>query len=148
MKNEINADSAQPFFILHSSLFIYSSSFFLRIERLRVFFFSSPGLSVFIPASSGSMRIRPQYSQTITFLCILMSSCLCGGILLKQPPQASRCTYTMPSPLRAFLRIRLKEARRRGSILVSSSFTFIFRRSSSARVSSMMSSSSLRFRSS
>ena len=42
------------------------------------------------PASSGSIMIRPQYSQTITFLRNLISICFWGGILLKQPPQASR----------------------------------------------------------
>ena len=47
----------------------------LRIARLRVVFFSSvTTLSIFTPANSGSIMIRPQYSQTIIFLCILMSS--------------------------------------------------------------------------
>ena len=56
-----------------------SSTFFeeavLRMERLRAFFFSSiPILSSFTPASSGSIMIRPQYSHTMIFLCILISS--------------------------------------------------------------------------
>ena len=50
-----------------------SSSFFLRVV-LRFFGFSSAGLSTFTPASSGSIRIRPQYSQTMIFLCIFTSS--------------------------------------------------------------------------
>ena len=50
-----------------------SSSFFLRVV-LRFFGFSSVGLSTFTPASSGSIRIRPQYSQTMIFLCIFTSS--------------------------------------------------------------------------
>lgn len=43
-----------------------------------------------IPASSGSIMMRPQYSHTIIFLCILISSCFWGGMRLKQPPQALR----------------------------------------------------------
>ena len=50
-----------------------SSPFFLRVV-LRFFGFSSAGLSTFTPASSGSIRIRPQYSQTMIFLCIFTSS--------------------------------------------------------------------------
>ena len=50
-----------------------SSSFFLRVV-LRFFGFSSAGLSTFTPANSGSIRIRPQYSQTMIFLCIFTSS--------------------------------------------------------------------------
>src|SRR5690606_39166416 len=75
--------------------------------------------SVTNPASSGSIMIRPQYSHTMIFLPSLISICFCGGILLKQPPQAPRWMGTMPSPLRAFLRIRLKAANSRGSMVVS-----------------------------
>ena len=38
---------------------------------------------------------------------ITKHSSFCGGILLKQPPQASRSTGTTASPLREFERIRL-----------------------------------------
>ena len=86
--------------------------------------------------------IRPQYSQTMIFLRERISSCLWGGILLKQPPQASRCTYTIPNPLREFLRIRLKDWSKRGSILVSSSLALSLSFSSSCLVSEMISSSS------
>lgn len=48
------------------------SSVFLRRE-VRRFGFSS-GRSIFTPASSGSIIIRPQYSHTIIFLRIRMSS--------------------------------------------------------------------------
>ncbi len=44
------------------------------------------------PASSWSTNIRPQYSHTITFLRKRISNWRCAGILLKHPPQASRCT--------------------------------------------------------
>ena len=51
------------------------SPFERRIIRLPLRFgFSSFGASGFTPASSGSMRIRPQYSQTIIFLRIRTSS--------------------------------------------------------------------------
>lgn len=46
--------------------------------------------STFTPASSGSTRIRPQYSHTMIFLRVRISSWRWGGTLLKQPPQASR----------------------------------------------------------
>ena len=48
------------------------SSVFLRRE-VRRFGFSS-GRSIFTPASSGSIIMRPQYSHTIIFLRIRMSS--------------------------------------------------------------------------
>ena len=32
--------------------------------------------------------MRPQYSHTMIFFLILISACFCGGIRLKQPPQA------------------------------------------------------------
>lgn len=48
------------------------------------------GASSVIPAISGSMRIRPQYSQTRIFFLILISSWRWGGMRLKQPPQALR----------------------------------------------------------
>ena len=51
-----------------------SSAFFLRIARLRFGFSSVAGVTTLTPANSGSMRIRPQYSQGIIFLCILMSN--------------------------------------------------------------------------
>lgn len=52
-----------------------SSAFLVRrVVRVLRFGFSSSGVSTFTPANSGSMRIRPQYSQTMIFLCILMSS--------------------------------------------------------------------------
>ena len=75
-----------------AGIYSASSDFFLRIVRLRFGFSSATGLSILTPANSGSMRIRPQYSQGIIFLCILMSYWRWGGILLKQPPHASRCT--------------------------------------------------------
>ena len=46
--------------------------------------------SAITPANSGSIMMRPQYSHTIIFLRIRISSCFWGGILLKQPPHASR----------------------------------------------------------
>ena len=54
-----------------SGIVASSSAFFvvLRIVRLARFGFSSEaGLSVFTPASSGSIMILPQYSQTMIFL--------------------------------------------------------------------------------
>ena len=45
-----------------------------RDNGLRFGFSSVFGVSIFTPANSGSMRIRPQYSQGIIFLCILISS--------------------------------------------------------------------------
>lgn len=54
--------------------------------------FVSKCFSVSTPASSGSIMMRPQYSQTMIFLRIRISNCFWGGILLKQPPHASRCT--------------------------------------------------------
>ena len=51
-------------------------------------------------------RIRPQYSQTISFLPWRISTWRCGGIRLKQPPQASRFTVTTARPLRTLRRIR------------------------------------------
>ena len=101
----------------------------------------SPGASV-TPANSGSIMMRPQYSQTITFLCIFISICFCGGMRLKQPPQALRWIYTMPRPLRAFLRIRLNAANVRVSIRGSRDLAFSRSDSSSCRVSDTISSSS------
>ena len=68
------------------------SSFFSAFLRLRRLGFSSVDFCSCTPASSGSIMMRPQYSQTMIFLRIRMSSCRWGGILLKQPPQASRST--------------------------------------------------------
>ena len=73
-------------YIIRTSFYYYSAdssifssaSFFvvrLRIARLR-FGFSSTGVSGLTPANSGSINMRPQYSQTIIFLCILISNCL------------------------------------------------------------------------
>ena len=119
------------------------SSSFLRMLRRRLGFSSLT--SALTPASSGSMRIRPQYSHTITFLRIRTSNWRCGGILAKQPPHASRCTYTIPSPLRLFLRIRLKAVSKRGSIEISRFLAFSRSFSSSAFVSATISSSSFFF---
>src|SRR4051794_23707582 len=47
-----------------------------------------------------STRIRPQFSQMMIFLRCLISLCFCGGMALKQPPQASRSTGTTARPLR------------------------------------------------
>lgn len=116
----------------------YSAVFLLLV----VFSFTSSLCSRVTPANSGSIMIRPQYSQTMIFLRERISNCLWGGILLKQPPQASRCTYTIPNPLREFLRIRLKDWSKRGSILVSSSLALSLSFSSSCLVSEMISSSS------
>ena len=58
------------------------------------------------PSSGSATRIRPQYSQTISFLPWRISTWRCGGIRLKQPPQASRFTVTTASPLRTLLRMR------------------------------------------
>lgn len=98
-----------------------------------------------MPAISGSIMIRPQYSQTMIFLPSLMSICFWGGILLKQPPQAPLCTGTIPSPLRAFLRIRLYAASRRGSMEASVFFAFSRIFSSCALVSETISASSFFF---
>ena len=57
----------------------------------------------------------------------------------------SCCTYTIPNPLREFLRIRLKDCNRRGSILVSKSLALSLNFSSSCLVSEIISSSSLFF---
>ena len=57
-------------------------------------------------SSSSETRIRPQYSHTMIFLFCLISNCRCGGIRLKQPPQASRFTVTTASPLRTLERMR------------------------------------------
>ena len=51
-----------------------SSAFLRREMRLRFGFSSVFGVSIFTPANSGSMRIRPQYSQGMIFLCILISN--------------------------------------------------------------------------
>jgi len=51
-------------------------------------------------ARSLSTSIRPQFSQIIIFLRCLISLCFCGGMALKQPPQASRSTGTTARPLR------------------------------------------------
>lgn len=51
-------------------------------------------------ARSVSTKMRPQFSQTITFLRCLISLCFWGGMKLKQPPQASRSTGTTAKPLR------------------------------------------------
>ncbi len=68
--------------------------------KKEITFFSLPPFSIFrffpgenyseIPANSGSIMMRPQYSQTMIFLPILISICFWGGILLKHPPQAPR----------------------------------------------------------
>jgi len=66
--------------------------FYFAFALERVGFFSTSG-STGLPVprrKSASTRIRPQCSQTIIFLCVRMSNWRCGGILLKQPPQASR----------------------------------------------------------
>ena len=84
----------------------YSSS--LRATRRRRFFFSSTGFSTLIPANSGSMRIRPQYSHTITFLWKATSRRRWGGIFAKQPPQESRSRATMASPLRKMVNLHWK----------------------------------------
>ena len=125
--------------------FSYSAVFLLIALLVVATGASSTLCSICTPANSGSIIIRPQYSQTITFLRERISSCLWGGILLKQPPQASRCTYTIPNPLREFLRIRLKDCNRRGSILVSKSLALSLNFSSSCLVSEIISSSSLFF---
>ena len=57
-----------------AGIYSASSDFFLRIARLRFGFSSAAGVSSLTPANSGSIRIRPQYSQGIIFLCILMSN--------------------------------------------------------------------------
>ena len=118
---------------------VYYSAVFLLIALLVVDAGASSTLcAISTPANSGSIMIRPQYSQTITFLRERISSCLWGGILLKQPPHASRCTYTIPKPLREFLRIRLNDCNRRGSIFVSRSFALSLSFSSSCFVSANM----------
>jgi hypothetical protein len=53
-----------------------------------------------LPFNSSSTIIRPQFSQIITFLRCLISLCFCGGMALKQPPQASLSTGTTANPLR------------------------------------------------
>ena len=73
------------------------------------------------------------------------SSWRCGGIFAKHPPQASRCTYTIPSPLREFFRILLNACSRRGSMESSRFLDFSRSFSSSAFVSAMISSSSFFF---
>lgn len=52
------------------------SAFFAAVRRRRVFFSSSTTFSTLMPASSGSMRILPQYSHTMTFLWNNTSNCL------------------------------------------------------------------------
>ena len=54
-------------------LVVFFDEAVLRIARLRGFFSSPVTLSIFTPASSGSIMIRPQYSQTISFLPKRMS---------------------------------------------------------------------------
>ena len=83
--------------------------FFIRNNS--VFYSSSLALRMF-----WSTKIRPQYSQTMIFFREAISIWRCGGILLKQPPQASRCTVTTASPFLAFLRIRLNAESNRDSI--------------------------------
>ena len=51
-----------------------ASSPFLRMARLRVFFSGACTVVSFTPANSGSIMMRPQYSHTMIFLRILMSS--------------------------------------------------------------------------
>ena len=51
-----------------------------------------------VSCKSLSTKILPQFSHTITFLCNLISLCFCGGIALKQPPQASLSTGTTDKP--------------------------------------------------
>lgn len=58
-------------------------------------------------AKPSSIKIRPQCSQTITFLRWRMSNCLCGGIWLKQPEHESRWIETTARPFFEFLRKRL-----------------------------------------
>ena len=65
---------------------------------------------------SSSTSILPQYSQTMIFFLDLISNCLCGGILLKHPPQASRWIVTTARPFLAFRRIRWYAVNNRGII--------------------------------
>lgn len=47
-----------------------------------------------------STSIRPQCSQASTRLCRPISSLICGGTRLKQPPQELRSTVATATPLR------------------------------------------------
>jgi len=89
-----------------------------------------------------STNIRPQYSQTIIFFFFWISNCLWGGILLKQPPQASLSTETTASPLRALPLILLYAVRSLGSIIFCISEDLLNKVSSSFLVSETISSSS------
>ena len=125
--------------IYYMKVYYYSAFAARRIPR-RFVAGASAGFSCCTPASSGSIMIRPQFSQTIIFFLIRISIWRCGGILLKQPEHASRSTYTIPRPLRELLRIRLNEARRRDSIFNSRSCACSRSFSSSAFVSATISS--------
>ena len=70
----------------------------------------------------GSTIILPQCSQTNNFLFMRISNCFCGGILLKQPPQASRSTGTTANPFNVLDRTRLYAFNNLSSI-VSDAFT-------------------------
>jgi hypothetical protein len=49
-------------------------------------------------SNSSSTRILPQFSQTMIFFRWRTSLWRCGGIALKQPPQASRTMGTTDRP--------------------------------------------------
>ena len=51
-----------------------------------------------ITSAITSARILPQYSQRIIFLFSLISACLWGGTILKQPPHALLETFTTAKP--------------------------------------------------
>ena len=59
--------------LVRSATAPYSSVFFRRVARRLGF--SSTGASIFTPANSGSIMMRPQYSQTMIFLRMRISSC-------------------------------------------------------------------------
>lgn len=61
---------------------------------------------VFSASSSSETSIRPQYSHTMIFLFWRISNWRCGGMRLKQPPQASLLTVTTASPFLTLERIR------------------------------------------
>ena len=91
---------------------IMEPSFFDCLKKIKkinfyAFFFFLLFFSRISSAISESTRILPQYSQTIIFFLERISNCLCGGILLKHPPQAPRSTLTTARPFLAFSLIRV-----------------------------------------
>ena len=58
-------------------------------------------------AKAASTKILPLCSSVITFLREAISTCTCGGIVKKDPPEAPLSIGTTAKPFLTFLRIRL-----------------------------------------